>query len=296
MANVFDDLLAVIPDNEGREAFRSLGAKYPDLPRELEKGYLRQSDYSRRQDELRAQVERSKQWDQWRDEYWVEDAYGDGHGALKRELEKDAKLADLQKKVLAGGTVDFDEFNSFLTKAVDAQGIATTPKVEALLAEKLTEKTAEVQAYLDNNIKGYAYTATKVPQLLLQHYKEYGEVLNPDELLEGAAKAKNWDLDAYYREITAEKRTARETEKRQKELEDVRADERRKVLMERNASPQGASPVDTEAPQMGHFQERLTRPAGEKGASQTSETAPLGTGQTAREYARIMEQKALESA
>jgi hypothetical protein len=289
--NAFEDVLAsIIPDGDARKVLEDVAAKYPALRESM----LRQSDYSRRMGEiqrreeaLQGRAEHADQWDAWYRQNWVPDALGEGMGATKRELEQiqklkdaDARLKEMQQRIELGGEVTFDELNAHLDRKLQETGLARKEDVDRLIAEK----ASGVEQFMQKNLEGYTHLATRTPVIALKHFKEFGEILDPDSLIEYALKNKKPDLDTAYDDFIKGQRDERAAKQREEELEQVRREEREKVLAERGMSP-GSMPDDNGAPDVGPMMKRIMSIQGADGDGDASK-AELGRGQLAKHAAR----------
>lgn len=289
--NAFEDVLAsIIPIEEDRQVLAEVAAKHPALRESM----LRQSDYSRKMDELKREREavqdriaHAEQWDGWYRENWVNDALGDGVGATKRELEHikklreaESKLAEMQQRIEVGGEVTFDELNKYLDDKFQQTGVARKEDVEKLLSDR----ASGVEQFVKQNLEGFTHLAMRAPVLTLKHFQEFGEVMDPDALVKYALEHKKSDLDSAYDEYIRDQRQDRAAKQREEEIERVRKEEREKVLAERGMSP-NSMPDDNGPPEMGPMMKRIMSIQGAGDGSDAS-SADIGRGQIAKHAAR----------
>lgn len=89
----FEDIISAISDSSDKEAIHNLASKYPSL----KEGWLRQSEYSRRHDELRTTIAERDAWKQWAADNWSaernmpksEAFWMDRASELERELQEE---------------------------------------------------------------------------------------------------------------------------------------------------------------------------------------------------------------
>lgn len=288
--NAFDELLDSMGEDH-RKALGEIAEQYPDL----KSGYLRQSDYSRKMDEIRDKVTYAKQWEDWYSKNWDADAFGKGQGGTKREMEKarllrdreealkaaESKISELNQRVSVGGEVTFEELNSHLEKEISGRGLMKRDEVSAMV----DGKAQGVEQMLTNSLSGYAHIATKGPKLMFKHYREFNEDLDLDNVLEHAAKNGIGDLEKAYDEFVSEKRGEVLAKKHQEEIEAAKKTAREEALKERGMSTT-AMPDDNSGPTMGPMKARLLGlQSGADGRPDLSK-AEMGRGIIAQEAAR----------
>lgn len=280
--NAFDELLASIPDEGDRKALQGIAEKYQPL----REGILRQSDYSRKMDELasksnelREKLSEAEQWQKWASENYVYDAYGDGKGATKRELEKDklvqqyqARAAELEQRISEGGEVNFDD----VKKHIGEMGY--------LKSDEFATKAQEFQQQVYGTVGNAISAVSALPAITLRHFKEFNEVLDDDQLFKHANE-KGLPLKSAYDDYVRERRE----EIRQKEIEEriAKAEEkgRAEALKERGMSP-ASMPVDSGESQIGPLGMLIQGVKPEGGEVPDVE---IGRGGLARHAARTME-------
>lgn len=278
--NAFEELLASISEDTDRQVITGLAEKYPNLRDSV----MMRSDYSRNMDELRAEREQhsaelayAAAMKKWREENWIENAYGDGKGALKRELDKDARISELEQQIQVGGEVTFEDLNKYLGE----KGFVSQDAVNKLVETRLSGEKQTVEQML----AGLSHIAVKAPKLATRHFKTYGEELDTEELATFANKNGINDLERAYDSFTAEKRAALEKKRHEEELESVRKAAREEAEKELAArQPAARVPGDDGGPEMGHFQRKILgiKPEGDK----TDADLPFGRGAIADRAAR----------
>ncbi len=285
--NRFTELLASLPEGPAREALKNVGDQHPEVSTLLSEGFLRQDEFSRRMDEVRDKVKFADDMTSWWKDQWVPDAYGQGKGATKAELEKDRQIEQLRVQAASGGEMNFDDLNKYLDEQISSRGIVTRKDLDTFTAEKGKEVNELVDAKMNANISAYAYAATALPKLMLMHDKEFGEILDPNAFLKAAGEAGATDLEKFHGEFVR----ARREEKQQKEIDAKIAAAKEEGLqqgrLERSSQPtEGATPMDLDGPSLGHMQVTLTSRGKENAQGfKTSPAAELGSGQVAREAA-----------
>jgi hypothetical protein len=277
-SNGFDDLLASITTPEDRQALTEIADRVPVLRDSV----MMRSEFSRGMDSLRAekatvkdQLEFAEQMAQWHKEHWVPDAYGQGKGATRRELEAKAQFdriaeenRQLAAKIEAGENVTFDEINSHVEKLMADRGV---------LGKAEFEKTAAgFQQNVESMLVGYTKLATALPMVVVNHFKEFGETLDTDKLIEFAAAKGIGDARQAYDGFIQDRRAEKSAAAQAEAIEAAKKQGREEALRERGMSPD-AMPDDTSGPQMGPFQRRLLGLDKDK-TSSVPEDAELGRG------------------
>lgn len=249
--NGFDALLASMEEID-REAIAGVVTKYPDL----KQGWLRQSDYSKNMDTVKKKSNEFDQaferWKQWEDEN-VAHTTEDGRIVTKVELAWRTKASELEAKLSDKETneVTFDELNKQLeTKIADA-GLIKKTDLESILGSKEEE--------ISRNFEGYAKLLTKMPKLAMQHYKEFGEVLDTEDFFnKDVLEKKQYNLDQAYQNRVSQVRADKQKTEFEKQLADAKAqgaaEERRNLAMSNN----GHMPTDSSGPNLGNpIQDRI---------------------------------------
>jgi hypothetical protein len=283
--NAFDNLLAsgTWAKPENRQAFESMVADEPWL----KEAVMLRSDYSRNLDEMRPKVEKADKWDTWMSENW-----DDEHGMTKAEYALQQRNAEIQRRLeaaaLGEGAVEqvtFDELNTHLNAKVKELGL---DKLVAKDEFETVVKTAKEEGVAYNNYT--AHLATRATYLAVKHDKEFGELVDPNDIFKFANENKISDLDAAYDKMVSDKRKAIGDADLQKKLDAAKEEGRKAALQERGMS-EGSMPVDMGGPDMGHFAKKLMA-GGDKSGSAVPDEVPLGS--VASQAARIYEQRAIE--
>jgi hypothetical protein len=252
--SAFDELLTTFSTEEDRQAFSTLAERNPAV-REFG---MRKSDYSRKLDELRDDIDELGKWRSWREQHWDAE-----HEMTKAELAKQKALEATQEEkerlesqlLLEGMGGDmgssFEDFDKFLKE----KGVIT--------AADLQGKEKELQDYVAG-VNRFSMTASlRVPYLNAKHAKEFGDMFDPDEFVKTAVRQGRFeDMDKFYEEQYA---TPARTEKQRRESEatlkakdeELATERAKREAAERTAaSVAGGAPVDTDGSTMGALQRR----------------------------------------
>jgi hypothetical protein len=259
--NYFDQLLNSINDAEARQELQGFAQRVPEL-----------SDWVV-DPETRRTAERTQQWTR---EHW-----DDEHGMPKAEYRQLQQIRALEAQVANGNGMELDELNDYLGKFMTTNKLVT--------AETLDARAQEVGGLVDR----MARVATRIPYLNQKHFNEFGELFDPDEYLDKAAKSGR-DLDTFYQDFTSEKRTARQQAEIERKLTEAREEGRRAALQEKAMAPDGQMPSLDGGPVIGHFQKRIM--GGDTAGSDLKSAPPeaeLGRGLIAKFSARAGDQAEL---
>ena len=139
-------VLDLIKDPQEREAQRRLFEQFPAL----QEAVLAQSDYNRKQDELRTQKE-SFETDKGKWLNWYEGNKAQYEADMKAKAEADARVLELQNKLAAGGDVTQDEMKTAIEAQVKAalsgSGYISKADLDAAVKKAQDEATAQVRAH-----------------------------------------------------------------------------------------------------------------------------------------------------
>lgn len=245
-ANSFDDILATyVKDESEKVTLSGLINKYPDL----RAGWLRQADYSRSKDELaknkdlyEAAVGKVSEWEAWKENNWDET-----HSMTKAQWETLQEVERIKSEG-SGEEMDFDKLAEWTGKYVKDNGLVTKTDLDATLAEKVK--------FVDDGFKGYAYVAAKVPTLIAKHMKEFGDVLDGAELLQGTEKYGTTNLDDVYEKMVAGKRAELAEKSKAEEIAKAKA-EAVEEFKKTQAGGQGRMPSDQSGPELSSFQKKM---------------------------------------
>jgi hypothetical protein len=268
MAFDFNNLLDTIGDAGDRQSFSEIAAKYPAI-----QDYLADP-------EDKALVDSVQKWrtDNWDDE----------HGMTRNEFAHSQRIQQLQAALDAAPTgegMNLEELDKYLETQITSGKLVSPEMVRKEFTGILTEKEKGYNQLINEQMNVYTDTAVRIPFLMMKHEKEFGELLDPNQILRDAAE-KKMGLDQYYESIAGPKRAEAQAKKHTAELEAARAEGRKAAIEERVTNPQtGQSPTIDGDPQVGHFQAKLMGEKSEK-ASAVPESAQLGDGLIARTAAR----------
>lgn len=245
-ANSFDDILATyVKDESEKVTLAGLINKYPDL----RAGWLRQADYSRSKDELaknkdlyEAAVGKVSEWEAWKENNWDET-----HSMTKAQWETLQEVERIKSEG-SGEEMDFNKLAEWTEKYVKDNGLVTKTDLDATLAEKVK--------FVDDGFKGYAYVAAKVPTLIAKHMKEFGDVLDGAELLQGTEKYGTTNLDDVYEKMVAGKRAELAEKSKAEEIAKAKA-EAVEEFKKTQAGGQGRMPSDQSGPELSSFQKKM---------------------------------------
>jgi hypothetical protein len=266
----FDDfILSSVGEEADRKALADLAVKYPVVRQRVEEtdGRLREWE-----------TWRAGNWDQTRNKP-VEVVH------LESELEQARERArQLEATGGVGGDMTFEEMENQLR----SKGVVYRTDVAALAEPVATQKMNQMAG----GIEAFYRRSYNLP---IAHYKEFGEVINSDELFDRFTKGGYTDPQAAYNDMVkdrraeAQKKAAEEMEK--KHQEDVLAAEKRgreAAAKEFAMAPgQPGMPADQTggAPAMGHLQKSLgdRMKTTEEQRVAAGDNIPLGSGVLARE-------------
>lgn len=295
--NAFDELLESVTarDPNHGKALAEIAEAVP----ELKNGWLRQADYSRRMDDVKREKESyqdrlkyAEQWEAWRNEHWVDNAFSDGKGATKRELDaiKQAEevrkqYEELQAKASLGGDMTFEEVGNYVNEMMQKAGMARKADLDTF-GKRIDEEKAGVERIL----MGYSHIATTAPKLVYRHGQKFnGEELDVDQLVKFAAENGHADLNKAYSDYVAPRLRELEQKEVEAKIEAAKKEAREEALKERGMGPT-QMPDDNRSPAMGHFQAKLmgVKPEGAESVP-IPENAELGSGVIATLAARGMD-------
>lgn len=286
--SAFDEIITKFGNDDDKNSFLGLAEKYPDL-----KDYgMRQSDYSRRMDEVRDQVELATRWQGWEAENWDKDSgMTKTEKVLASELERlQSEKEDLERKVatgnFSGDEMTFEQLEQFGTDLIKKKGIVTSDDLAAKEAEfkkNLTE-SSNSNAYMNN-------AALIVPYLNQRHFNEFGELFDPNEFVKTAVEKQRFDLTDYYdKDFIVSKRQAKNDSDHKAEIALIKAEADKRIAEAKQEAEavserlkgmgsNGMGPSDDGTPSMGEFQrkylglDKTIDPKGEPPANQLGEGA-----------------------
>jgi hypothetical protein len=270
--------LATMEDSD-REGFAGYVSKYPDL----KNGFLRQSDYSKRLDEVskaKNEFEVALNGLQAWEAENVESRLEDGTIITKAEAAYRDRAAQLEQELSRAKETEmtFEDLNKHLDTKIGELGVVKKSDFESILGTK--------EAEINRNFDGYAKFATQMPAVMLRHFKETGEILDPDKFVaEEIVAKKQFDIGRAYEEYyrpTREAKQAAEIEARVKAAREEGSAEARKNFVMSN---EGRMPTDSTGPVMGPLQARVLGLSQDGGSPVEPEFGKGGiAAQAAREY------------
>lgn len=230
---LFDEVLAKVKPED-----RAVFEKYPEISETVAK---LESDF-------RVANEAVSAWESWRQNNWDDEV-----GATKAQVAALRELAEAQRRIQelesAGETgMTWEEIKAQAQK----EGVfLTREQAEAVAKQRLDEFVEKVHRPALNNVVGAVETIfAGIYPLGFKHQQEFGEVLNPNDVLKYMNEHKIYQPEKAYEEMVAGRRAEKAAEaqkaleeKHQKELEAARKEEREKVQQEL-AMAATSSPTD----------------------------------------------------
>jgi hypothetical protein len=269
--NSFDDVLnSLVTDESDRGVLGDLANKYPGI----KEGWLRQSDYSRKLDAFRDTEKKASEyeskfnevsqevtkWNQWAAENWDPDA-----NVPKMERYWRERAEELEGQI--GTDMTFDDINKFITE----KGVVTKTNLDEVLNSKAEE--------INKNFQGSAYFAAVIAEKQGEHISEFNKPLKVRDFVAKLSEYGTNDLDAAYEKYVFEDRKSLAEKAKEREIEQIRAEERKKAEEEfATRKFNNGLPVDQEEPGLGHLEAKM-RMVGDPDAL---EKAVLGSGTVAQ--------------
>lgn len=284
--SAFEELLETFSSDEDRKAFEELGAKNP----KVKEFGMRQSDYSRRLDEVREDLSELTSWREWRKNNWEE-----GENMTKAEKAKVTQIEalerekqELESRVGLGDDMTLEQLESWGQELIKKNGFVTE--------ETLKLKETEYRDLVKGVNQFTAQAALNVPYLNQKHKDEFGELFDPEEFVNDAVKANRFDLKAFYEERVAPKRVEKmksDFEQQKKTLtEDLDRQKTEAVKAAKDEAERaramgagGQNPSDIDSPTMGAMQRKILKMDQLEEGSKAPEV-PLGEGGVAAFAAR----------
>lgn len=259
--NGFETLLASM-DVVDREAFVGVVDKYPDL----KNGFLRQSDYSKKMDEIKAT---SNQFDvalqaieeqrialeNWQAEN-VAERNDDGSIVTKAEAAYRDRAAKLEQELQQARTSEmtFDD----LSKHIDTLGVIKKNDLETLLAPK--------EEAINQNFEGFTRAQLKMQNVGFKHLKEFNEPLDTIKLWDEEVIGKKvYDIDRAYENYVSSARADRQKAETERLIAEAEARGEQKAKQNFAMSNSGQMPTDSSGPVLGALQAKLTGSESEQG-------------------------------
>lgn len=250
----FEALLSAMQDPD-KAALSDLASKYPDL----KGGILRQDDYSRKMNELqevRKNAEQADmaaaQWETWRKANWLDD-----QGMTKAESEARQELERLKSEFEGKGTdMTAEQLQQELNKAISAQGLMTQTQFQ--------ESVGAIKKEYEGTLTNLANLNTATTRLALQHFKDYGDILDTEAMYRSAQEKGLSTAEAAYQDYTSALRSKIQTEAQQKAIEEAYNKGKAEAAMQVGMGVGGQMPGDSEGPVLGPLQQQLlNRASGE---------------------------------
>jgi hypothetical protein len=300
--NAFEELLESIPDETDRKAIADYGEKY----KELKDGRLRQSEFSRRMNELaeekkshEADIGQLALWRDWRKTHWVDD--GEGGGMTAEEKEARDQLAQVNQeletlKAAQEAGMTFDEVSQFIETDLKKRNVVTKADLDGRFVDKtafrnttdpkeLKGKFVDASFYKEDSnerinsvANGLEYIVEHSLPLMFQHKEEFGEIIKPRELITFMNENGFKDIDKAYDVWVGPKRQELSKAKYEKDLAEAEKRGEEKALKNNGLAVGGKNPADQGAPVMSHLQRRLTMPKDQQDADPVPENMELGKG------------------
>ena len=254
-------LLATIQDPAVRDQQR----KFLEEHKEFQEGYLRQSDYDRKMNEvktdrqkeqeaLQASRDSAAKWQKWADENVPR--HTQLMDEFKKVTEKNKELEDAVAKAAAaggggngggGGEVDETKLLAKVNEEVAKRGYVSRDDVMKIAVEEAGKLAkAERESFFKDTLPNVLEWNAKITDFNFEHREEFGKPLDRKAFSKFISENKIEDLDKGYSmfvsEARTEKKIATETEKR------VQSE-----LSKRNLPGSGAAPSPME---LGPIQQR----------------------------------------
>lgn len=284
MKNAFEELLESISDEGDRNTISSLADKY----KELKDGRLRQSDYSRKMQELSDEkkrlekdVDELQQWRQWRTDHWLDDARATKEEAeLQKSLEDaNSKIAILEAAQEAGMT--FEEVQQFIDKEMTKRNVVTKEYFEKEVKPKVVEQDfykKDVDERIARSQAAMGYLFEETLPLGFSHRDEFGETFKVGELIKFANENKFQDISKAYDAWVSPKRQEIQKKKTEEMVAKAKEEGLKEGLKQAAMGANGRMPVDNGSPAKGHLEARLRTPKENQEKSPIPDDLPLGSG------------------
>jgi len=261
MANAFEELLEKIEEPEFKEVLTKAAEKYPDIKNNM----LRQAEFSRKLNELDGKAKYADAWETWKKDNW-----DDTLKMTKAEAEAQQRIRDIEaenetlRQLQETGDVTFEQLNTEIEKAITAKtkGVLTEEQFQQKYGSKLFDKAAydqEINQRVTNWTAGRDEMYLKILRLGFKNKDEFGEVLEPMDVIKYANENKIQDLEDAYNKMVAPRRTEKQNKELEAKLEAARKEGEIKGKQEAMMGVNGKMPTDSGAPEMSHLQERLLR-------------------------------------
>lgn len=299
MENAFEDLIELIEEPEWKEAFTKAAEKYKPV-----KEYgLRQSDYSRKLNELGGKAKYADAWEKWKNENWDPDlkmtkAEAEAQDRIRAIESENETLRQLQET----GDVTFEQLQSEVDKMVTAKtkGALTDEQFNQKYGTKLFDKVAydkEVNERVTNWTAARDNMYLQLYELGFKHKDEFGEILKPADVIKFANEKGKQDLEEAYGMMVSSRRTEKQNKDMEAKLEAARKEGELKGKQEAAMGATGRMPSDTGAPEMSHLQQRLLRGTEKEGEAKIPDEIKMdGSGRLGHAVADIYRKAKAEQA
>ncbi len=276
--SVFDELLTKL-DAADKDALSAIAARNPTI-----KEYIGDPKSIRRVDEVKA---------------WYAGNWDTEHNCTREEWARKLKIDALEVELAAkpqGDEMTFAELDKFLDDKV-AAGAVVSPK---LMKDEINGLVAQKDAEYAARFNALSMASMDAMSLVGRHLHDHNEALDAADLLTKAVEAKATNLREYYETTYAkdkiEAKRAAATAAAEADLTaklDAARAEGRKAALQEQVGTEGRMPVMDGAPELGHFQDRMTKLSTPKPVEGQTSSVPaaaeLGRGQIARAAAMDFE-------
>lgn len=229
-----ENLIALITDENDRNALRQSFEKYDFLQRAVESD-LRQQDYDKKMNEAKVEVERyqqqAKKWDDWATENVPKH---DKLLNMYNDLEKKAKTLEEEKALAVAAavkdagegakTVDPAAILKQVDEIIAKRGYVNKDEIPKLVAQEAArtskEEIGKVQdAFFRTTVPGVMAEMMNMNKLQFNHMKEFnGELFDTEKFSTFRAEKKIMDLNEAYDRFVADARKTAETAKLTKDI------------------------------------------------------------------------------
>lgn len=287
--NSFDQVLAElkVPVEDLDLPFKEVVEKHKGL----REGYLRQSEFSRKMNQVDKDLQNLGKWQDWRTEYWDEEhGMTRGEYQLSQQREQlEGQVKSLTDSLTSGDGMTFDELLPDIDKHLTAQGFVKKADAVArkdIFDDKGAPKFASPEV-VNSQLEGFGYLFNQIIPATFKHKDEFNEVLEPGQLLEYANKNGIQDIGKAYESWVAPRRTEAANKKHAEDIEAAKKAGAEEALKNQAMGQEGRMPVDQGGQEMGHMQRRVL--AGDKASEGAliPDDVPLGKGIVS---ARVAEQ------
>jgi len=266
---IFDQILKDATDED-----KAFIGRHPEL----------QPTVAKLEEDFKVADESLRAWETWKNDHWDPEARATKeHVAHYREL---LTAQERIKELEAAGVSDmtFEQMRDQLTKDPTIKSL-----VESTVAPQFDKFGREVLApQLNGVVSAMEGIFTKMTPIMFKHKDEFGEILDPDQLLKFMTEKKNFDVPRAYEEFVSARRTQKSAEEEKareaKHAQELAEAEKRGEQKAKQELAMGATTSPTDlggpAPAMGHLER--SRLAGKVKEGQPQDAPPqearLGDG------------------